>query len=213
MAKRSRTKKQPPPTLVPVEPGTGGSDMVIQHATGTQEPALQQRLIKQVVDTLWLPDGLRDDERITLVQSAISMLQGIKPTDEMEGMLATQMVATHNAAMECLRRAMIQAQSVQGRDHNLKHASKLLSLYARQIEVLNRHRGKGQQKVTVEYVNVEAGGQAVVGHIETGDRNRAPGTRDGNRDRAIPHEPGEEFAREESDGGAETGRRKRRGKS
>ena len=163
MAKRSRTKKQPPPSLVPVE-----SDTVIEQATGTQEPTLQQRLIKQVADTLWLPDGLRDDERVTLVQSAISMLHGIKPTDEMEGMLATQMVATHNAAMECLRRAMIPAQSLQGRDQNLRHASKLLSLYSRQIEVLNKHRGKGQQKVTVEYVNVESGGQAVVGHIETG---------------------------------------------
>ncbi len=194
MAKRSRTAKQPPPSLVPVE-----SDTVFQQATGAQEPTLQQRLIKQVADTLWLPDSLGDDERVTLVQSAISMLQGIKPSDEMEGMLATQMVATHNAAMECFRRAMIPAQSFEGRDQNLRHASKLLSLYSRQIEVLDRHRGKGQQKVTVEYVNIEAGGQAVVGHIETGGTNRG---------RAIPDAPGEVL-----DGGAETRRRERRGKA
>jgi hypothetical protein len=38
---------------------------------------------------------------------------------------------------------------------------------------LNRHRGKDQQKVTVEHVHVHAGGQAVVGMVETpggGDR-------------------------------------------
>ena len=35
------------------------------------------------------------------------------------------------------------------------------------VEVLNRHRGKGQQKVTVEHVQVNAGGQAIVGNIES----------------------------------------------
>jgi hypothetical protein len=35
-------------------------------------------------------------------------------------------------------------------------------------EALNRHRGKGQQKVTVEHVHVHAGGQAVVGMVEWG---------------------------------------------
>lgn len=34
------------------------------------------------------------------------------------------------------------------------------------LEALNRHRGKGQQKVAVEHVHVHAGGQAVVGMME-----------------------------------------------
>jgi hypothetical protein len=42
-------------------------------------------------------------------------------------------------------------------------ANKLSRTYATLIEALNRHRGKGQQKVTVEHVHVHAGGQAVVG--------------------------------------------------
>ena len=33
-------------------------------------------------------------------------------------------------------------------------------------KALNRHRGKGQQKVTVEHVHVHQGGQAIVGHVE-----------------------------------------------
>jgi hypothetical protein len=43
------------------------------------------------------------------------------------------------------------------------------------LDALNRHRGKGgQQKVTVEHVDVHAGGQAVVGVVESpggGDRS------------------------------------------
>jgi hypothetical protein len=35
------------------------------------------------------------------------------------------------------------------------------------LDALNRHRGKGQQKVTVEHVHVHAGGQAVVGVVGT----------------------------------------------
>ena len=35
------------------------------------------------------------------------------------------------------------------------------------LEALNKHRGKGQQKVTVEHVHVHQGGQAIVGRIHT----------------------------------------------
>jgi hypothetical protein len=41
--------------------------------------------------------------------------------------------------------------------------------HAALVEALNRHRGKGQQKVTVEHVHVHAGGQAVVGIVEAGE--------------------------------------------
>jgi hypothetical protein len=80
-------------------------------------------------------------------------------------MLAAQMVATHGAAMELLRRAM-QAEY----RHNLQDAGnlavKFLRTYAAQLEALQRYRGKGQQKVTVEHVHVHQGGQAIVGNVE-----------------------------------------------
>ena len=135
--------------LVPVE----SSDAIVE-ATGTNDPELAQRLINQVYETLWLPAELSDEERLQHVRAAIAALRGIRPQDEVEGMLATQMVATHAAAMECLRRAMIREQTFEGRESSLRHAAKLLSIFAKQLETLNRNRGKGQQKVTVEYVNV-----------------------------------------------------------
>jgi hypothetical protein len=123
--------------------------------------------------------------------AAVKAIEGIKPSDEIEGMLATQMVATHSAAMECLRRAMIPDQTFAGRDQSLKHATKLLSIYARQIETHNKHRGKGQQKVTVEYVNVEAGGQAVVGNVEPGGGSVNRGSESQPQQKSIFHNPGE----------------------
>ena len=77
--------------------------------------------------------------------------------------MAAQLIAAHNAAMECYRRAMLPEQTAEGRRENLSQANKLSRTYTILVEALNRHRGKGHQKVTVEHVHVHAGGQAVVG--------------------------------------------------
>ena len=62
---------------------------------------------------------------------------------------------------------MIGEQSFEGRRENLTQANKCSRTYATFLEALNRHRGKGQQKVVVKHVNVHAGGQAVVGNVST----------------------------------------------
>jgi hypothetical protein len=61
---------------------------------------------------------------------------------------------------------MILEQTFEGRSENLNQASKLSRTYSTLLEALNRHRGKGQQKVTVEHVHVHEGGQAIVGNLE-----------------------------------------------
>jgi hypothetical protein len=91
-------------------------------------------------------------------------------------MIAAQLIAAHNAAMECYRRAMLAEQTFEGRRENLLQASKLSRTYAVLLEALNRHRGKGQQKVAVEHVHVHSGGQAIVGVVEPpggGDRQKS----------------------------------------
>ncbi len=158
-------------------------------ATGTEKPVLMLQLINQALNTLWIPAGTSAERRNEHIQSAIALLQGIKPENEIEGMLATQMVGTHNAAMECLRRAMIEGQTFEGRDNNLKHAAKLLTICTRQIETLDKHRGKGQQKVTVEHVHVAAGGQAVVGNIEAAAVPPMSGEQSNDARKAITHAP------------------------
>ncbi len=148
--------------------GEAGDELEPQDAIGSAAEFVEAHLGKEVFHALWLGDGLTKDQTAERLVLAFALLQGIKRQGEIEGMLGAQMVATHSAAMECLRRAMVQGQTFEGRDQNLKHAAKLLAIFTRQVEVLDKHRGKGQQKVTVEYVNVEPGGQAIVGHVETG---------------------------------------------
>jgi hypothetical protein len=44
----------------------------------------------------------------------VAALAGIAPRDELEAMLAAQLLGAHNAAMECYRRAMIKQQTLEG---------------------------------------------------------------------------------------------------
>jgi hypothetical protein len=131
---------------------------------GSQSDHWNNILANQAVQALWVKNS-SPEERDKQLSATIAALIGIAPKDELEGMMAAQLVAAHNAAMECYRRAMIGEQTFEGRRENLAQANKLSRTYAALLEALNRHRGKGQQKVTVEHVNVHSGGQAVVGMI------------------------------------------------
>jgi hypothetical protein len=138
-------------------------------------------LANQTIRTLWFFENSDAEEIRRQRHAAVDALVGIKPGDELEGMIAAQLIAAHNAAMECYRRAMIGEQTFEGRRDNLAQANKLSRTYATLVEALNRHCGKGQQKVTVEHVHVHAGGQAVVGVIAP------PGGGDQSKSKDRPH--------------------------
>jgi hypothetical protein len=76
----------------------------------------------------------------------------------------------------------------EGRRENLAQAGKLSRTHAMLVESLNRHRGKGQQKIIVERVNVAAGGQAIVGNIKYEGGGFEQESR--NQPQAITHSPG-----------------------
>ena len=132
-----------------------------RNLTGSGSGSFNLRLLNQ----LWRSQcvvGSRDQWHEELGQRAArGALDGIAPRDPLEGMLAAQMLAVHDAAMECLRRANIPEQTFEGRQAALGQANRLVRSYAALLEALDRHRGKGQpQVVRVERVTVEAGGQA-----------------------------------------------------
>ena len=156
---------------------------------GSQSDTWNQILANQAVAALWTKNS-SPDERDKQYVATTAALIGIGPKDELEGMMAAQLIAAHNAAMECYRRAMIGEQTFEGRRENLAQANKLSRTYAALIEALNRHRGKGQQKMTIEHVTVHAGGQAVVGMVEGtgGDRNKLENQ---SHAKQITHAPGQ----------------------
>jgi hypothetical protein len=144
-------------------------------------------LAGQAIAALWTGNSGPEDRNKQFV-ATVAALHGIKPRDELEGMLAAQMLAAHNAAMECHRRAMLPEQTFAGRSEALNQANKLSRSFATLLDALNKHRGKGQQTVRVEHVSVYSGGQAIVGNVEAGGGVRA---KQEGQSHAITYAPGQ----------------------
>lgn len=142
-------------------------------AFGTPDSQLQNFLLNQAVQTFRgcvASEGFDYERMAEFCNNAMAILNGIHPRDEIEGMLAVQMVGVHNLAMETLKRAMITDQTFEGKQANINEATKMLRTFIAQMEALKKYRSGGHQKVTVEHVHVNEGGQAIVGNVSQGGR-------------------------------------------
>ena len=108
-----------------------------------------------------------DDERYFL----LSIIKDMAPEDSVERMLAVQMAATHVATIRA-GRWLANADKLPQIQAHYTGFNKLARTFAAQVEALRKHRNGGKQTVTVQHVNVEGGGQAIVGNVETGGRGR-----------------------------------------
>lgn len=97
----------------------------------------------------------------------MAVVRSIEPRDALEAMLATQMGAIHAATMMLARR-LNHVETLPQQDAAERALNKLARTYAMQMDALKRYRTGGQQKVTVEHVTVNAGGQAIVGAVANG---------------------------------------------
>jgi hypothetical protein len=143
----------------------------MSEALGTADPDLSSYLLGQIAETFRgtvSSDGRDNESLVTATNLAMAILNGIKPQDEIEAMLAVQMIGVHNMAMATLARGMIKDQTFAGRQANADQATKMLRTYVAQMEALKKYRTGGQQKMIVEHVNVNEGGQAIVGTVNQG---------------------------------------------
>src|SRR3954471_24297905 len=160
---KARTRKPPAGVIQVRHPSEETGDL--KFLGGSASDDFNTILAHQVTTTLWFGRADEDD-RAKFRAAAVAGLAGIGPRDELEGMLGAQLIAAHSAVIKCYRRAMIPDQTFEGHRESLTQANKLSRTYVTLLEALNRHRGKGQQKVTVEHVHVHPGGQAIVGAVE-----------------------------------------------
>ena len=136
---------------------------VLTSATGSQSYGVGLHLALQAS----YAHADKNQSPADALNNAIGMLSGIDPQTQEEGMLATQMVAIHNLAMEVSRRALRKEQSTDGVTENINRAVKLSRVFTAQLDALQKLRGEsGKQKMTVEHVHINEGGQAVIGTVE-----------------------------------------------
>ena len=139
-------------------------NLTLFEATGTTDPELGIHFFNQAFET----NCIQSDDLTSLANKTLVTMHGIGPQDTLEGMLVAQMVGAHNLGMTCMKRAMIKDQYPDAIYRYAKLAYQFCRIFTKQLNTLNKHRGKGQQKVTVEHVHVNEGGQAIVGNINQG---------------------------------------------
>ena len=140
------------------------SPRVAEATFGSTNPSFIEGLAKQMVNI-----GSRgtepDQEDINFIGA---IMVGIKPRDELEGLMAIQMAAIHNATMTFARR-LAHVENIPQQDSAERALNKLTRTFALQVQSLQKYRSGGKQKVKVKHVHVNEGGQAIIGNVERGE--------------------------------------------
>ena len=159
------------PQITREEPKDPLYKVKILEALGTPDSDLQSHLLDQMIQTfkgVVSTDGFDNDKVVSAYNYAMAILNGIQPQDENEGMLAVQMIGVHNIAMRTMGLVMLDNQTYEGKKSNTNYATKMLRTFMAQMEALKKYRTGGQQKMIVEHVHVNEGGQAIVGTVNQG---------------------------------------------
>jgi hypothetical protein len=114
------------------------------------------------------------------VALGVDAAESVQAGNSMEKMLAHQMAVAHEASMRLLDRAL----SYEGEGRFMRQgdsveacrlantAARLMSSFQDGLLTLQKLRTGGNQVVTVQHVNVQPGGQAVIGNVQTGGAKR-----------------------------------------
>lgn len=101
-----------------------------------------------------------------------AIVEGIGPRDQIEVTLAVQMAVLHVLNLY-MARNVAQTKDLEEFEIASRRMESMMLTYGKLAENLARYRTKGSQTVTVQYVNVANGGQAVVGTVNTKTKTRA----------------------------------------
>ena len=136
--------------------------VLMMNALGTVNDQFVDAIVMQLCH-LASADGKVDGPKLN---RALSMVTGVKPNDEVEAMLATQMAAVHNATINAALH-LNSANMLNQVEAYTNGLNKLARTFAAQVEALKKYRASGEQTISVQHVNVTAE-QAVVGNVHTG---------------------------------------------
>jgi len=139
-------------------------------AMGIADHAFLVDLIEGIVNASEKGE-LTPETDLTKANAMLSVVNDIAPRDQLEAMLAVQIAATHQLTMTFARR-LNHVDNIPQQDSAERAFNKLARTFTTQMEALKRYRTGGQQKMIVEHVTVNEGGQAIVGNVQGGGREK-----------------------------------------
>jgi phage-related minor tail protein len=130
--------------------------------SGTENVRLAKRLARQVATCQWLPPDLGSEGQAEQATSAVAALKELAPGNAVEALLATQMVAAHNASLNLLQRAMTHALPARTIEERTRQYARLSDVFLKQLDRFVRQRGRQRQTIRIEHVRVVEDGKVTV---------------------------------------------------
>lgn len=137
-------------------------------ATGARSSLFGNMLIDSCVAASGLVKNSKREAEINRLNAILDTLYAMKPNDEIEGMLITRLIALHFQITKQMQALSLNDLTSEQVDSLINRSTKLTRLYNETVDTLSRYRRKGEQKVVVQHVNVNDGGQAMVGNFQAG---------------------------------------------
>jgi len=134
----------------------------LKRLTCTESDDLAEEIIGSAIATM--PSQSNTERNIN---SVLHVLSDFEPQDSIEAKLCLQAHSLYSQGMEYLGRAST-ANNPTSSQMFMNFALKLLRLNNETVEALSKYRRNGEQKVTIQHVNVEHGAQCIVGNVQTG---------------------------------------------
>jgi hypothetical protein len=127
---------------------------------GAKDTRFSEKMITDVVN-------LGDPKDEQSVHFRLAVIDSVQPREPLEAMLALQMAVVHEAIVTTAGR-LKRSESVERSEIYSRMLNQQTRTFATQLEALHKYRNQGEQRITVQHVQVNSGGQAIVGDITTG---------------------------------------------
>ena len=145
------------------EPDSPLTKLIQQTGIKGIVPDVVKAIMSPLINLIANQDG---NDTGSALNKSITLIAASDPKNQLELMLATQLAMTHITLGKSARLLDQNYKDVQTINSLGNLYTKLSRLGIDQINTLERMKGKGQQKIIVEKVNIEAGGQAAIGVYE-----------------------------------------------
>jgi hypothetical protein len=152
----------------PVDPNSDDKHYAIANTLDVSPTAI-------ALDASMYRTDLLVGSHIDVLAMGIDAAESIQARNSIEKMLSHQMAAAHQASLQLVDKATGWLQKSNSNPSAPTEAARLMMASAKMMQAfqqgamtLQRLRTGGQQTVTVQHVNVGAGGQAVIGNVQTG---------------------------------------------
>jgi hypothetical protein len=166
--KVERDGQSPPISIDHPDPRTACG--LLAEALGTVDGDFIDGLLDQCI-AVSSPYGQFNERDLNFM---LSVIKGIKPTDQLEAMLASQIALLQMVTMRLGRQL---ANAVAPSEHDkeiLREINRAARTFMGQLDAIKRYRSGGEQKVTVQQVfSVNEGGQAI-GNVNQAPREGTP---------------------------------------